>query len=66
MGGIFKSPDYGVDDSAEKAAEKKAEEERLNAVERKRRGLDGLVNTSYNGVMKKKENTQTGKKLLGE
>lgn len=66
MGGIFRSPDFQVDDTAEREAEAKAKEEKQEAIERKRRGLDGTINTSYQGVLKKNENTQRGKNLLGE
>jgi hypothetical protein len=66
MGGIFGSPDFSVDDTAEKEAEAKAEKEKQEAINRKRRGLDGTINTSYQGVLNKNDNSQNGKKLLGE
>jgi len=66
MGGIFSSPDYEVDDSAEVEAAAKAKEEKQEAINRKRRGMDGTINTSYRGVLNKTENTQSGKSLLGE
>lgn len=47
-------------------AEKNAEAERKKAMERQRRGMDGTIKTSYNGIFDPKNMDLTRKKLLGE
>lgn len=73
MGGVFKframssaaQTPIVVDNSAE-IAKQQAEEERKKALERQRRGWEGNVRTSYNGLLGEKENNLQRKKLLGE
>ncbi len=70
MGGVFRfsapsSTPVVVDNSAE-IAKQQAEEERKKALERQRRGWEGNIKTSYNGLLGEKENNLQRKKLLGE
>lgn len=53
-----------VDVEAE--AKRRAEEERLETLERQRRGQEGTIHTSYNGILGEKEDTLKRKNLLGD
>ncbi len=66
MGGVFSSPDTPepVDTAAIAAAE--AEKERQKILERQRRGMEGTVKTSYQGILQESNNDLVRKKLLGE
>lgn len=65
MGGVLKAPkETKVDYDA--LARQRAEEERQKALERRRRGIDGNIKTSYGGVLGVKEEGLKRKKLLGE
>lgn len=74
MGGVLSVP--SADSSAEKqralaamAAEAAAEEERKKEQERLRRGREGTIRTSYNGILNSDNSNNTEfkrKKLLGE
>ena len=48
MGGLFKSEK--VDDTSA-IEEQKAKEERLNIIERQRRGMEGTIKTSHRGLL---------------
>lgn len=62
MGGK-KTPKY-VDTEAIAKAE--AEAERKKTIERQRRGIEGTINTSFQGILNKKEDGLKRKNLLGE
>lgn len=73
MGGVFKffstpKPQQPiipvVDTQAE--AKKKAEQEKQESLERQRRGQEGTIRTSYNGILGEKEDNLKRKNLLGE
>lgn len=47
-------------------AKKRAEQDNQETIERQRRGQDGMIRTSYSGILGEKENTLKRKNLLGE
>lgn len=65
MGGVFKAPKQSVIDPsiAIKAAE---EEERRQALERQRRGVEGTIKTSNTGILDSGTQDFQRKTLLGE
>ncbi len=73
MGGVFKyfstpkveQPIVPVVDT-EAEAKRKAEEERQENLARQRRGQEGTIRTSYNGILGEKEDSLKRKNLLGE
>lgn len=68
MGGVFSSPkvETVVPDTSQADVAKKADEERVKSLERKRRGIEGNIKTSYTGMLDTKDMNFTRKKLLGE
>lgn len=68
MGGVFNSPkvEQVIPDTSQEDAAKKSDEERMKALERKRRGIEGNIKTSYTGMLDTKDMNFTRKKLLGE
>lgn len=69
MGGVFRgnpSPAPVVVDNSAAIAKQQEEEERKKALERQRRGLEGNIKTSYQGLLGEKENAMKRKNLLGE
>ncbi len=73
MGGVFKvfstpkikQPIIPVVDT-EAEAQKNAEQEKQENIERQRRGQEGTIRTSYNGILGEKEDNLKRKNLLGE
>lgn len=73
MGGVFrvfstpkiKQPVIPVVDT-QAEAKKNTEQEKQESIERQRRGQEGTIRTSYNGILGEKEDSLTRKNLLGE
>ena len=73
MGGVFKvfstpkikQPIIPVVDT-EAETQKNAEQEKQENIERQRRGQEGTIRTSYNGILGEKEDNLKRKNLLGE
>ena len=68
MGGVFRAPkiQQRVVPVVDTEAEKRAEKEKQENLERQRRGQEGTIKTSYTGILGEKENDLKRKNLLGE
>lgn len=66
MGGVLKSPKTPKPVDTNKIAKDEAEKERLKILERQKRGMEGTIKTSYQGILQPSENSLVRKKLLGE
>ncbi len=66
MGGIFSSPKAPDPVDTAKIAQEEAEKERQKILERQRRGMEGTIKTSYQGILQESNGDLVRKKLLGE